>query len=830
MKRILTTLLFILLLSSPAQAVVDHYWASTVSGGTSGAMDAIDGSILSDGDKCLIQSTTGISFYTLDADSGVTESIPTVIAPDDNPGNKRWLLVKVVTGNEFYVDPAVTNIGAITTEGNRSLKDIVDTIGTSEKATIVFSHYGQSNTTVYTISTSETVPSNFTLVVESGALITDDASNASLTINGPIKAGAYQVFNWGNGSGTLTGVDPIINPVWFGAVEDGATNDRDAIQQAIDFGPTSGTLVKFTPGLFYDIGSSLTLKSNLTLDMYAATLIWEVDDQLFTATGTEGSSTNLTANGTIGSNTVAVTSASGFSADGYIFITSTSDPTGNGEIGEVHRIKSIAGNTITLVGQLWDTYNTADTASASPWTPITNVKLLGGTISGNTADTGTAIAIEWYRVSNFLIKDMTFSKIAETAIGLYHCTEGRIEGNYIYGSAKTGLGYGVLTSGACSNIDIGHNHFAYVRHATTGGSSAGARGEGAPHGINIHHNLFEDTSAAACDVHETTGSDFQYNHNIFYRTNGTFNVGVKRWSASNNMIIGSQYGFIDRGNQVEEITLINNIYDGGNYASGNDEYGILFDSTSLTKVVIDGLDLKNIGERAVYIDASNSTAAIEVSRVSFTDGSSTYAVDMHIQSAAASRVAVNHCILAGGQGNGIRIDNAGNATLIGNDVKNYDQAGYNNENGAGIYLNTCGDVMLVGNNTYDDQGTATQPHGIYCDSCTSVLTEGNKFSGNNVKYFGGITNGVLYLQGQATWNPASIADGDEEATDVTVTGARLGDFVLVSFSLDVLDLVLDAQVTSANTVTCVLSNNTGGAVDLGSGTVYVKLIRNPLEI
>ena len=111
-----------------------------------------------------------------------------------------------------------------------------------------------------------------------------------------------------------------------------------------------------------------------------------------------------------------------------------------------------------------------------------------------------------------------------------------------------------------------------------------------------------------------------------------------------------------------------------------------------------------------------------------------------------------------------------------------------------------------------------------------MLTEGNKFSGNNVKYFGGITNGVLYLQGQATWNPASIADGDEEATDVTVTGARLGDFVLVSFSLDVLDLVLDAQVTSANTVTCVLSNNTGGAVDLGSGTVYVKLIRNPLEL
>lgn len=80
------------------------------------------------------------------------------------------------------------------------------------------------------------------------------------------------------------------------------------------------------------------------------------------------------------------------------------------------------------------------------------------------------------------------------------------------------------------------------------------------------------------------------------------------------------------------------------------------------------------------------------------------------------------------------------------------------------------------------------------------------------------------LTGSATWDPSSIAAGAEEAQEVTVTGAALGDFCLVSFSVDVADLVLDAQVTVANTVTCVLANNTGGAINLASGTVYVKVI------
>lgn len=86
-----------------------------------------------------------------------------------------------------------------------------------------------------------------------------------------------------------------------------------------------------------------------------------------------------------------------------------------------------------------------------------------------------------------------------------------------------------------------------------------------------------------------------------------------------------------------------------------------------------------------------------------------------------------------------------------------------------------------------------------------------------VNTFGGI------LSGSEVWNPAEIADGDLESNDITVTGAALGDFVLVSSSIDVVDLALVGQVTAADTVTVSLLNNTGAPVNLGETTIYVRV-------
>ncbi|AGH15989.1 hypothetical protein DVVG_00003 [Dunaliella viridis virus SI2] len=81
------------------------------------------------------------------------------------------------------------------------------------------------------------------------------------------------------------------------------------------------------------------------------------------------------------------------------------------------------------------------------------------------------------------------------------------------------------------------------------------------------------------------------------------------------------------------------------------------------------------------------------------------------------------------------------------------------------------------------------------------------------------------LEGSTTWDPGSILDGDEVAQEITVTGAALGDFALASFSLDVTDLVINAAVTAADTVTVVLANSTGGTIDLASGTVRARVFK-----
>ena len=75
-----------------------------------------------------------------------------------------------------------------------------------------------------------------------------------------------------------------------------------------------------------------------------------------------------------------------------------------------------------------------------------------------------------------------------------------------------------------------------------------------------------------------------------------------------------------------------------------------------------------------------------------------------------------------------------------------------------------------------------------------------------------------------TWDAGAIADGNHETQDVTVPGASLGDFVMSSFSLDVADLMLTSAVTAANTVTAVLANNTGGSINLDSGTLRVRVV------
>lgn len=80
------------------------------------------------------------------------------------------------------------------------------------------------------------------------------------------------------------------------------------------------------------------------------------------------------------------------------------------------------------------------------------------------------------------------------------------------------------------------------------------------------------------------------------------------------------------------------------------------------------------------------------------------------------------------------------------------------------------------------------------------------------------------LTGSTTWDPASIADGAVASTTVTVTGAAVGDRAVASLStLGANDVLISAHVQATDTVRVVILNKTGGALDLGSGTLNVDV-------
>lgn len=76
-----------------------------------------------------------------------------------------------------------------------------------------------------------------------------------------------------------------------------------------------------------------------------------------------------------------------------------------------------------------------------------------------------------------------------------------------------------------------------------------------------------------------------------------------------------------------------------------------------------------------------------------------------------------------------------------------------------------------------------------------------------------------FLTGTATWDPPNVAAGAQTTASLTVTGAALGDTVVVSFDKDLQAMRLSGYVSAANTVSVVLANGTAGAIDLASGTL-----------
>jgi hypothetical protein len=154
-----------------------------------------------------------------------------------------------------------------------------------------------------------------------------------------------------------------------------------------------------------------------------------------------------------------------------------------------------------------------------------------------------------------------------------------------------------------------------------------------------------------------------------------------------------------------------------------------------------------------------------------------------------------------------------------------------------FYLNANNNAkysVISGNICWDSAGSGgTQKYGIAADYRLNELhiVDNQAYQNKVASYW--VYNGLsddqttsITFRGRTytlsfTWDATSISDGATLTNAQTVTGARLGDFVQASCNISQAGLTLSAYVNAADTVTVVLTNNTGGSVDLSSATFRI---------
>lgn len=200
----------------------------------------------------------------------------------------------------------------------------------------------------------------------------------------------------------------------------------------------------------------------------------------------------------------------------------------------------------------------------------------------------------------------------------------------------------------------------------------------------------------------------------------------------------------------------------------------------------------------------------------------------------------------------------GTLKFTNNSVENFNNA----TNGYGIAFSyteypvgsgNIGDALIVDNNVFKDvylpiylssatyglkrisvkNNFVSNSTGGYTDALTvsvASCSEGGVVEGNSVTghttavYLGSAPAANLknkQVLGSATYDPASLVDGAGVTATVSARGAQLGMVANASFSLDLQGILLTAWVNSGNNISVRFQNETGGVIDLASGTLRV---------
>ena len=441
------------------------YTKYVLTGGGTGALDAIDGDVLANDYRAIVITDDNAYHYILDATSGETEDGFNVIAPDSNAGTKRWILRRgSESADGFYPYYNAADQGV--TGSNNTIKYYVDQIST-DKGTIVLRHNSDGATTTYDLDTSETIPSNITLKFEHGAIIDGVTGNETLTINGGIEAGMRQIFG---SSLTVAGSPQITQsvPQWF-------DNDfkKWASTWSVPKHIPSGTYTYDKEIVF--TGDTVLTYGDVTLDFSAASNAGNFDEAgIYFDGGDLVALPGLNSNVDKSANSLVFDSAPSVEEGDVLIIYNDTNSSWHGSrtyyrAGEFVRVRTVSSSTANLYGGTFDSYTAADVDVYK--VPGNSFNASGGHLHIIASDSlNDLTCMQVLRAVDSKIENVSGSNSGNACIALFNCYN--ISGDNLSPrqneAAGLGTNYGVVI-GNSQKIRIVGDLYADRHALTTGG-------------------------------------------------------------------------------------------------------------------------------------------------------------------------------------------------------------------------------------------------------------------------------------------------------------------------------------------------------------------------
>jgi len=252
-------------------AVITVYLAGTTTKAT--IYTAVSGGS-ADADSAIASESDGtFSFYIDDSDYSPAQRFKYTVSVSGY-GPETWDYISIIPmpPGVYYIDPTATDQGAATTTGDRTIKDLVDSIGSTNKGILVFTNVDRDAQTNYVLSTSETITANIYLRFEPGAIIIPDAS-ISLTVYSPGHITAnqdQQIFDVSNNytNPVLFTDGGTVYPEWWGAYNDGTNGDvtADALQSCLT------SLASVSYGAKIELNGSYLIDTQLSIAFHGLTI------------------------------------------------------------------------------------------------------------------------------------------------------------------------------------------------------------------------------------------------------------------------------------------------------------------------------------------------------------------------------------------------------------------------------------------------------------------------------------------------------------------------------------------------------------------------------